>query len=109
MVKFELSDVVNLSSTLCSVKIGGCKWDQYLVNGQKLSHWTQFFVIPVQFQVLRAAKWQLREQLLLLIAEFFDLLGQLPVHPVAFALCTLGFFLVILTKDLGFDRAIRWK
>ena len=47
--------------------------------------------------------------MLLLVAEFLDLLGQLPVHEVAFALGNLCFVLGDVAQNLCFGRAVRWK
>ena len=63
-------------------------------------------VVP-DFHVLRAAEGQLSEHLLLLVAEFLNLLGQLPVHEVRFALGNGSFVLSDVTKDLRAGRTIR--
>ena len=51
----------------------------------------------------------MREHLLLFIAEFFDLLGDLPVKPVAFALGDLHFVFCDVAQDLRFGRTIGRK
>ena len=44
----------------------------------------------------------------MLVAELFDLLSQLPVHVVAFALSLLDLGLIHVAKDLGAGGAI-WR
>ena len=44
----------------------------------------------------------------MLVAELFDLLGNLPVHEVALAFGTLLFVLVLLAQNFGAHRAV-WR
>ena len=108
-LKFVLRQVINLCNPLGGVEITRCKGQKYVVDGQKLRTGTFFLLVVPNLHVLRAAQGQLGEHLLLLVAEFLDLLGQLPVHVVAFALSDLGFLLGDVAQDLGTGRTIRRK
>ena len=63
-------------------------------------------VIP-ELHVLRATKRQLSEHLLHLVAEFLNLLGQLPIHVIALALCDLLLVFGGVAENVRAHRTIR--
>ena len=106
ILELLLRDVVHLGRPLRRVKASRRERDQHVVDRHELrAGSTQPLVVP-ELEILRATQRELRQQLLLLIPEFDDLLGQLPIHEVAFALGTIFGFLVVLPDHLRAHGAI---
>ena len=106
-VVLPLGDLVNLRHALGGVKVGRRERQDHTVDGQELDDRPLLLLVVPQLQVLRAAKRQLGQHLLLLVAELFDLLGDLPVQKVPLALRALGLQLIDLAQNLGAHGAIR--
>ena len=103
-----LGNLVHVSRTLGGVEVGCRKGQDHTVNGQEFNAGALLGIVVPHFEILGAAKWKLGQQLLLLIAKLFDLLSDLPVHVVAFALGTLCFLVVDLANNFGAHRAV-WR
>ena len=106
-LELPLGDLVDLGSPLSGVEVSGRKRHDHPVDRDKLSAGALLVVVVPEFEVLRTAQRQLGQELLLLVAELFDLLRQLPVHVVALALGLLNLLLVHLTHDLGPHGTVR--
>ena len=108
LLVLELGDVLNLGHALGGVEVHGRVRQEDVVNGDELSAGALFLFVVPHLHELRATHRQLREHLLLLVAELFNLLGQLPVGVVALALGALGLLVGHFAKDLGAHRAV-WR
>ena len=102
-----VGDVVHLREALGRVEVASGVGQEHVVNGQELGAGAALLLVVPEFEVLGAAKRELSQHLLLLVAELLDLLSELPVHEVALALGDVGFVLGDVAQDLGLGRAVR--
>ena len=100
-------DVLLFCHALGGVEVYSGKWQKNVINWHKLSAGATFLVVVPNLHKLRATKGQLREQLLLLVAELDDLLSQLPIEVVALTLCGLGFLVSDIAQNLSAHWAVR--
>ena len=79
-------NLVHLGSTLRRVKIRRGKRQDHSVDWQEFHYRALLLFVKPQLEVLRPTQRQLGQHLLLLVAEFLDLLSNLPVQEVTLAL-----------------------
>ena len=103
-----VGDVIHLGEALGGVEVACGVGQQDVVDWQELGAGALLLLVVPELEVLRAAQWELGQHLLLLVAELFDLLGELPVHEVALALGDCGLLFVHVAQDLGLGRAV-WR
>ena len=85
-LELPVGDLVHFGCALGGVEVAGSERQDHTVNWQELHAWAFLLLIKPQLEILRAAQWQLGQQLFLFVAELFDLLGDLPVQVVTLAL-----------------------
>ena len=108
-VELGLGDVLNVRLALGAVKVGGCKRQVNVIDGDELGRRALPLRRPHELEVLAAAQGQLRGQLLELAAQLWHLLGGLPVHEVGLAASFFQLLGLDLAHDLGLDRAGGWE
>ena len=82
-------DVLDLGYARRAVEVGRRVRQQDVIDRHPLAARATLLRVPAPLEVLRAAKRDLREELLHLVAVLFNLLRELPVQELRLAVCNL--------------------
>ena len=98
----ELRQILHVCLALRAVEVGRGERQVHVVDRDEQEVRPVARLVPRQLEVLRAAEWHLRQQLLQLAAERLALHRELPVHHARLALGLLQ----LLDGDLALDQVL---